>query len=117
MSLAQLQFPAPTDSGLEEWSFSHQAHHLAIIDAMQQERDIKLPERLIYPINFQDPASVTVFMREHQSAHNDFQAILGIQGNDIANVDFTNPGEREAFFFLHFQAHLAAATALKLPTL
>lgn len=117
MSLAQLQFPSPTPTGLEEWAQAHAQHHRAIITAMEEARDIKLPERLIYPVNFEDPASVAVFLREHQAAHNDFQAILGIQGNDIANVDFTNKGEREAWFFLHLTSHIAAASSLGLAIL
>lgn len=84
---------------------------------MREVRQIDLPQRMIYPVNFNDPASVAVFLREHQQSHNDFQAILGIQGNDISNVDFTNEGEREAWFFLHLSAHLAVASALGLPIL
>lgn len=114
MSLAQVAFPPPTETGMEEWLFAHNLHHLAIIKAMKQVRDIQLPERQIYPVNVNDPASVAVFLREHQSLHNDFGAILGIQGNDIANVDFSQEKQREAWFFLNLVGHRAAAEALGL---
>lgn len=84
---------------------------------MQEVRDIALPQRLIYPVNFNDPASVSIFLREHQQMHGDFGAILGIQGNDISNVDFTDKGQRESWFWLNFVAHQSAATALGLPIL
>lgn len=117
MSLAQIAFPPPTESGLEEWAAWHWQHHVAIITAMQSVREIALPQRLIYPVNFNDPASVSIFLREHQQLHSDFGAILGIQGNDISNVDFTNQGERESWMWINFTSHQSASIALGLPIL
>ncbi len=96
---------------------AHYQHHLAIITAMREVRGISLPVRQIYPVNVKDPASVAIFLREHQSMHNDFGAILGIQGNDIANVDFTNEKQRDVWFFINLQAHRAAAESLGLSIL
>lgn len=112
MSLAQVLFPSPTDKGLEEWAHAHFQQHLAIINAMKEQKDILLPVRQIYPVDFQNPASLTVFLQLHSQMHNDFSSILGIQSNDLANVDFNNEDNRKAWFFLHYTSHQSATYAL-----
>lgn len=112
MSLAQVLLPAPVPTGMEEWAHAHMQHHVAIITAMRQARGFELPLRQIFPVNWDDPVSISIFLREHQQMHNDFGIILGIQGNDLTNVDFQDQDQRESWFFLNLTQHRSAAEAL-----
>lgn len=112
MSLAQVKLPAPTPRGLDEWSFAHLAHHNAIRQAMERAHGIALPQRQIWPIDFENPASVQVFLSQHQEMHSDFESILGIQGNDLANVDFNDEKARDSWFYLNWQSHYSAGASL-----
>lgn len=107
-----MKLPSPTDRGLDEWSFAHLQHHDAIRTVMAQVRGVALPQRQIWPINFEDPASIQVFLSEHQQLHSDYESVLGIQGNDLANVDFNDDKARQSWYFLNWTSHFSAAAAL-----
>jgi len=113
VSLAQVQFPAPTPQGLEEWGFAHWQHHQALLNRIEQVHGVRLPMLQIYPLDFDDQNDVQIFLQSHQSMHNDLGLLLGVQGNDLANVDFTNKDQREMWMFYNLQAHRAAAEALE----
>ncbi len=97
---------------MEEFAYAHLQHHKAIIRVMRETRGIDLPERQLWPIDFDNPASMQVFLSQHQQAHSDFESVLGIQGNDLANVDFNDKKARDSWFFLNWSGHYSAAAAL-----
>ena len=66
----------------------------------------------IYPLDFDDPNDMQIFLSQHQIMHGDLGVLLGIQGNDLANVNFAKKEQRDMWMFYNLQSHRAAAEAL-----
>ena len=114
MSLPQVILPPPTGlQGLEEWAFAHYQHHLAIADAALKVKRVKLVILQIYPMsldNLQD------WLEDHQTIHNEMNALFKVQGNDLSTLNWNDERQREGFFFLNFMEHrsVAANTGLSI---
>lgn len=102
MSLAQVVFPPPTKTGMEEWAFAHFQHHIAIIEATLAIKNVRLNLYQLYPFNEHATAD---WLRQHQEAHNEFNAVYGVNGNDLSSVDFKNKKQKDAYFWLNFNEH------------
>lgn len=109
MSLALLLYPPPTARGFDEWAFANLQHHRRINLAIARQRGVDLPTTQIYPVR---PDSFKDFLRQHQEWHDAINNELGIQGVDLSNVDMSKEKERDAFIWLHFNAHRNWAEAL-----
>lgn len=105
MSLAQVQFPPPTEHGLDEWFMEHDQHHLALIAAIGRQHGVALQYYPIYPVNGDD---LTVWNRGHQAMHNQMNEALTIAGSDISTLDLKSK-DKNNWFFQHFIMHQAAA--------
>lgn len=112
MSLPQVLLPPPTDNGLDEWAFAHFQHHLAIAQAIKAKHNITLNVPLIWPIN---PHNIEVWLENHQFIHNEMNAVLKVQGNDLSTLNWEDQRQRQGFFFLNYQEHQSAATNTGLP--
>lgn len=108
MGLAHILYPAPTPEGMEEWWLNNYAHHRAI-NAAANSRGARIGEYAIYPVKQEN---IGDFLQQHQRWHADMCASLDLTGTDLSSVDLTNERERDAWMFLHYQEHLAAATVL-----
>ena len=108
MGLAHILYPAPADDGFEQWLFNNYAHHRAI-NAGASGIGATIGQYMIYPVQ---QTSLRDFLEQHQRWHNDMCGALGIAGNDLSNVDFNDEKQKDAWMFLHYQEHLAAATLL-----
>ena len=112
MSLPQIILPPPTSQGIDEWAFAHYQHHLAIVDAIKQAKNVTINVPQIWPLN---PRNIEVWLENHQFLHNEMNAVLKVQGNDLSSINWEDQKQREGFFFLNFQEHKAAATNVGLP--
>jgi hypothetical protein len=112
MSLPQLLLPPPTDHGLDEWSFSHWQHHVSIAWAVQQKHNVNLDVTGIWPVFV---PNIDIWLRYHQQLHNEMNAVLNVQGNDLSTFDWEDPKQREGFFFLNWQEHRSCAINTQLP--
>lgn len=112
MSLAQIQYPPPTEKGLEEWMHAHVRHHEALIGAVDTTFGVKLELLPIYPVG---KDSLSTWSRAHQSAHDALANILGFAGTDLTGVDFSDQRKLDGWMFEHFIQHQAAAEACGLP--
>lgn len=108
MGLPHVLYPAPTPEGFDGWFFDNHQQHVAINQAAMA-KNIKIGSYLIYPASL---ANVSDFLQQHQRWHNDMNSALGIAGNDLSEVDFSNDRQKDAWMFLHYQEHLAAVTLL-----
>lgn len=115
MGLAHILYPSPSHGGFQAWLLHHFQHHQAIIDGLRSQRGIVVPMRMIYRCDPQKPEQLAVFLEQHQQLHVDMDGALGISGNDLSDVDFQDKKQTDAFFWLQFQEHLAAATNLGIP--
>jgi hypothetical protein len=109
MSLSQVIYPPPTKNGWQEWAFAHYQHHLAILTAMREVKNADLPLYNIYPFDSHNPQG---WLEQHQQQHFDFENILGVQGNDLTSVDFTNKKQLDGWLFLNYTSHQSAAAIL-----
>jgi hypothetical protein len=108
MPLVNVQEPAGGADDLKAWFFAHHQDHIEIVQAIQ-----KLGRPMtIYPLDPFTPNAVDVWLRFHQSAHNDFNQALGLDGADLTDVDFQNAEKLSDFFFRNYQEHLDARAAL-----
>lgn len=105
MPVANL-FSVPRNDGEEgAWSFSHLAHHRDMIRVVQQKFGITLPEYAIDP--FGDSVA-----DQHQQMHNDLDPIIGVQGFDLADVNWKDPQQRAAWIYLNATLHQQEGTIL-----
>jgi len=109
MSLASIANVPNDPATFAEWSFSHMAHHRDINRVILQQTRIALPEFSLDPFNVNDTG---VWAYQHQQMHNDFNSVLGIAGNDLVDINFTDPGEFAEWIFLNFTEHYKAGNQL-----
>lgn len=105
MSLALLSTDPVTPTLFTEWSFSHMAHHQDIARRIYELYGRALPLFVIDPVDPRDPEAM---LQNHQTMHNNQNAVLGIDGNDLLSVDFGDREQRAAWIFLNFSEHQQA---------
>ena len=109
MALATI-FNEPRDKQTaDEWAFSHMAHHRDINRRIFEIYHVTLPEYVLDPFN---PSDTGTFGYQHQQMHNAQNAILGISGNDLVDVNWKNEEERGIWVDLNAREHLAASAIL-----
>src|SRR6185437_13591579 len=107
MSLILMQ-TFPQDKTIRQsWIFNHDQEHRFIIAAVKSKKNIVLTEYIMEPFNEDDPQG---WLARHQSAHNDFNTLVGYSGTDLEDVDFKNEKEREAWTWFHWQEHINVNT-------
>lgn len=100
-----------TQNELDIWSFAHAAHHRDINRAIYQLVQVVLPEYVFDPIN---PHDIEVFLYQHQDLHQRMDALLGIEGNDLLDVDFRDKNELAGWIWLNSSEHYQAAQILEI---
>ncbi len=103
---------SPTDEkSWLEWSFHNADQHNLIVSSLFNQQGVSLPAYVLDPIPSFDIAN---WLRRHQDIHLRQNAVLGIAGSDLTDVDFQNKAQLEAWVQLHFVEHLAASSKLGL---
>lgn len=98
MPLASL-FAVPKNQGdAGAWSFAHLDHHRSLNAAVMAKYGVKIPE---YPI---DPFGDNV-ADLHQLWHNDIDAVIGVQGFDLSDVNWEDEGQRTGWIWLNATQH------------
>jgi len=112
MGLAVLLNLPVTPELITQFSFSNQDSHQKIADAILRKFNMTIP---IYPLDPIPPTKegLLTWGLNHQSAHNAQNEILGIQGQDISEVDFKSEGELASWIQEHFIEHYLAETQLQ----
>lgn len=109
MPLPQLQYPPPTENGWKEWSFQHKLHHIALIDAIKEQKGIILNLPLLEPVNPEDESQMQVWARGHQSIHDAMNAIYDVPGFDLQELDMKDRTKKDSWFFSHLELHKSIA--------
>ena len=109
MGLANVANIPEDAESLNEWSFSHQAHHFDINQAILKKYGLSLP---IFPTDPMDLSNLGTWFYWHQTMHNNQNAILGIEGNNLLDVNWTDQGQRTVWVQSNFTEHLEANNAL-----
>lgn len=111
MAVADLFNIPSTDEEMAKWSFIHMAHHREVNFAIQQKYGIDLPEYPLDPVSLDDAQS---FLNQHQEMHNNSDAILGVAGFNLSEVDWNDPGKRAGWIYLNAILHVAEGSALEI---
>ncbi len=93
------------------WEWSHREHH----DLLRQEiqRQSNGADNLFqYQLSPISPDQVQEFLSRNQQSHDDFNAVLGIQGVDLEGADFKDQKQLTAWILANYQEHFNAAQAL-----
>ena len=109
MGLASIENVPSSNESLAEWSFAHMAHHRDVARVIYEKYSLAIPEYVIDPLNVND---LGLFGFQHQTLHNDVNFVLGVSGNDLSEINWSDPGEREGWIFLNFTEHQAWANIL-----
>lgn len=99
------------DVGMLEWATSHRYDHRAILDAIQTQYGLILPEYQIDPMVFTNDSQ---FLLWNQQMHSDMNAVLGLSGSDISSIDFNDKSQIQNWLFTHYQEHNAAHAKLRI---
>lgn len=83
--------------------------HQKILQAIQAQTGTELIQYQLDPISFQNP---TFFLEWHQQSHLDFDGVLGLQSNDLQDVDLKDDKQLQSFIYLNWIEHNAANQAL-----
>ena len=101
MPLAQL-YNTPLNPEQEAvFNFAHADHHRRMIQAAFVRFHITLPEFVLDPLNAQ---SVDVIL-QHQTMHNAIDALYGISGFDLTDVNWQDEQQRAGWIWLNAQLH------------
>lgn len=116
MSLASILYPSPGVNGWKEWLHAHVRHHEALIDSLNATFDASLSlTGPLWPVDVQNENEMRVWNRVHLDAHNNMNDLLGIPGQDISAPNFKDPDALDAWIYLHFTMHQAAANRCGFP--
>lgn len=107
--LANLANIPRDEKSLTEWANSHMAHHRDIIRRIYETQRLVLAEYVLLPINPENPAD---WADQHQIMHNEMNAALSLQGNDLTAIDWNDQGVESSWIWLNFIEHQAAGTKL-----
>lgn len=109
--LADLYNVPGTDEERAQWSFAHMAHHRDINLAIYNLIKVALPEYILDPINLNDTGT---WEYQHQLMHDNQNQLLGIQGQDLTDIDWKNQNLLNAWTFLNASEHYQASQILEI---
>jgi len=97
-----LNRPFISDKEFQKYSFAHWQDHLEIIKGVKDKTGVSLTQYQIYPWN---KRAMQEFLINHQNLHNDFNALFGLFGQDLQNVNLEETKEQEVWTDLNFREH------------
>lgn len=112
MSLVPALFEVPR-TGLDwsRWSFNNKTAIDEIRQAILAQKSVNLPQYVLDPINFN---AFYNWLTVNQQAHNDFNGVLHLQGDDLESVDIRDERQLEAWIYLNYQEIYSARAALNI---
>lgn len=109
--LALLLESPRTPEGWIRWSFHHRQSHAAIRDAIQKQKNISLIDYQLDPITQED---LQDWLQRNSQSHSDMLGALGLQSEDLLDVDFRDQQQAQAWIYLHYFDHYTAETTLEI---
>jgi hypothetical protein len=111
MSLSNLLNVPKTKEDWDVFSLSHRIHHADISRAVliNTSGATQLFEYQLDPIPRE---ALEEWIARNQQAHNDMNAALNLESQDLEDADFKDPQKLRDWIYNHWQEHSAAAQAL-----
>ena len=114
MSIAALYNIPASPEQLAQWSFVNATQHADIVRLIFQATGRQLDSYVLDPFDPQDPSGIETWVYQHQTMHQQMDAVLGILGYDLTDVDFTNQGVLAGWIQSHAAEHVQAGHILNL---
>ncbi len=109
--LADLYNVPTTNEERAQWSFAHTTHHRDINRRIYELIKVALPEYILDPVN---PENSGEWEYQHQLMHDNQNAILGIQGQDLTGMDWKDQRLLAAWIWLNVNEHVQASNILEI---
>jgi hypothetical protein len=102
--------PGDDERALQQFMFWHEFDHFEINAALQSQRNVFVPSRILYPFNIE---GVSEWLEQHQQTHNDINAALGVPtGADLSQLDLRDGRSIQAWVYQNAQEHSAMRAVL-----
>ena len=98
MSVADIFNVPSNDQELAAWSNLHMIWHRSMNLAAFEQFNVALPEFILDPADF---SSRSGFLQNHQTMHDNLDALYGVASYNIIDVDMTDPSQRAGWFAAH----------------
>ena len=109
MSILNVFNVPTTPQELAQWSFLHMALHRSQNLAVFRQKNILLTEFILDPL---DPTPEGRWFLDHQVAHNNVDAVLGVAQFNLLDVDWSDESQRIGWIQEHAQLHQTETNAL-----
>lgn len=109
--LADLYNVPGNDEERAQWAFAHMAHHRDINRRIYELVKIALPEYILDPVNPNDSGE---WEYQHQIMHDNQNQILGIDGQDLTDIDWKDPRILTGWIQLNSNEHYQASAILEI---
>lgn len=109
--IAALLSVPETPEQMLEWSFAHNVHHQLIAASVFSLAGVSLPVYPLDPINLVDFGG---WLAHNQTIHTAQNAVLGISGFDLSDVDWRNRAQFAHWIAQHASEHYQASTLLQI---
>ncbi len=111
--LSYAEIPEKTDTAADwaSFSFPHAAQHRDYIRVIFQQFGVSLPE---YPLDPLDPQNIGLWPYHHAVMHDQINAILGIPGYNLQEIDFSDREALQAWSDQNQDLHTRTSTILGL---
>ena len=109
MSLLQISTAPRTPAEWLEWSFSHQANHQDTARVVFKTKGVRVNVPPLDPIE-----QTTSWLYNHQQLHADVNKALGIQGQNLLLVDWSDEESVLDWVLANFDDHQRQCTVLNL---
>lgn len=109
--LADLYNVPTNDAERAQWAFAHMAHHRDINRRIYELVKIALPEYILDPVNPDDTGD---WEYQHQLMHDNQNQLLGINGQDLTDIDWKDQRILNAWVFLNSSEHYQASNILEI---
>ena len=108
-ALAALYNVPGTPEELSTWGAAHQSHHRDIARVIYEILGVQMTEFILDPFDIEDSG---VWQYQHQIMHQEMDAVLGINGFALTNVDLSNQDALTGWIFANASEHYQAANTL-----
>jgi hypothetical protein len=119
MALAELTAVPQNKNDLTQWSFVHMANHLDIIRRIYETTEPKPPATTPpptslnpYPLDPIDVNNLGVWLYNHSIMHVQMDAVLGIDGYDLLELDWNDPDQLAEWIGFNADEHVQACRIL-----
>lgn len=110
-AIAALYNVPSNESEFNSWSFAHAAHHRDINRTIYLATGTLLQDYVLDPFN---PQNIGVWLYQHQLMHENQDAVLGISGYDLLDVDWKDQDQLAGWILLNATEHMQAANILRI---